>query len=203
MGERAVGDVQVPLGDGDVHGLAGDAAGEVQRRGQIGQLVEVVQVGQRAVTPLALQVEHEGRAVGRGEDHVAPADPYLALRIAAMQIEFLRVLGDQVHDQRPVEVHSLARNLGAGLFPQRDRLVVPEVDAHFLQDGHGGVVDQLDAFLVQHLVDGNVSLQGGQRNDGAGQALAPPGAAPAAPARSGIARCLCHGFPAPTLAAAR
>ena len=47
------------LGDGNVDRLAYHRSGIVHRRREIGELVELVQVGERAVAPLVVEVIHE------------------------------------------------------------------------------------------------------------------------------------------------
>ena len=150
--EQAVHDVQVAFRHRDVHRLADDAAGEVHGRRQVRKLVERVQVVERAVAAAVVEVEHERRAVGRHEHHATPAHGDAALGVAGGEGERLRRLRDQLHEQRPVDAHPVTVDVGPRLLPVRDRLVVAEVDADLLQDPHRGVVDALDALLVQHLV---------------------------------------------------
>ena len=79
-----IDDVEMALRHRHVHRLADHAAGMVQLRRHVGELDEILQVFQRAVAALVLEVAHEGRAVGRREHGVAPADHDVALGIARM-----------------------------------------------------------------------------------------------------------------------
>ena len=159
MLEQAVRDVQVALGHRDVHRLADDAAGEVHGRGQVRELVELVQIVEGAVAAPVVEVEHERGAVGRHEQHVAPADGDAALGVARREGEGLRRLRDQLHEQRAVDAHAPAVDVGAGLLPESDRLLVPEVDPDLFEDPHRGVMDAFESFLVEHLVARQRELQ--------------------------------------------
>ena len=85
--DRAVGDVQVALGDRDVDRLADHRPGVVHRRRHVGELVELVEVLQRAVAPLVVEVVDEGRAVSRRERDLVAADLGIALGIARVHGE--------------------------------------------------------------------------------------------------------------------
>ena len=190
--DRAVGDVQVALGDRDVDRLADHRAGVVHRRRQVGELVELVQVGERAVAALVVEVVDERRAVGRRERDLVAADLGAALGVARVHGEAARVLRDQVHEQLAGDAHPVALDLGAGVAPHPDRLVVAEVDPDLLQDLERGLVDQLEALVVEDLVHRDGALQHRQPAEPRrGPRLPARGPAAAAP----LTRCGRHRLP--------
>ena len=89
----------------------------------------------------------------------------------------LGLLRDQVHEQLAGDAHPVTLDLGAGVAPQPDRLVVAEVDADLLEDVERGLVDQLEALIVEDLVHRDGALQHRQRS-GAAARSSPPGARP-------------------------
>ena len=115
-----VDDVEMALRHRHVDRLADHAAGMVQVRRHVGELHEVLQILERAVAPLVLEVAHEGRAVGRREARccgrrsttlrsgLRACCVYCAGAVARISIS--RPRGD---------VHALAVDLGAGLAPER------------------------------------------------------------------------------------
>ena len=192
MLERAVGDVQMALGDRDVDRLAHHRSGIVHRRRQIGELVELVQVGERAIAPLVVEVIHERRAVSRRERHLVAADLGAALGIARVHHEMARVSGNQRHEQLARDAHPIALDLGAGRAPHPARLVVAEIDPDLLEDVERRPMDQLEALGIQDLVHRDGALQ--DRQPAAlrpGPRLAPGGSA----AASSLSRCGRHGGP--------
>ena len=192
MLERAVGDVQVALRDRDVDRLADHRAGVVDRRRQVGELMELVQVGERAVAPLVVEVVHERRAVSGREGDLGAADLGAALGVARVHGEAARAPSDQVHEQLAGDAHPVTLDLGAGVTPQPDRLVVAEVDSDLLEDVQRGLVDQLEALVVEDFVHRDGALQDRQP--------AQPRRGPRLPARGPAAatpltRCGRHCFP--------
>ena len=180
------------LGDRDVDRLADHRAGVVHRRRQVGELVELVQVGERAVAPLVVEVIDERRAVSGRERDLVAADLGAALGVARVHREAARVSGDQSHEQLARDAHAVALDLGAGGAPHPDRLVVAEIDPDLLEDVERGLVDQLEALVVQDLVDRDGALE--HRQPAAlrrGPRLAPGGSA----AASSLTRCGRHGRP--------
>ena len=56
-----------------------------------------------------------------------------------------------------------AVDLGAGVAPDGQRLVLAEVDADLLEHAHGGVVDPVELLGAQHLVERQPALQRRER----------------------------------------
>ena len=133
-----------------------------------------------AVAPLALEIEHVGRSVHGHEDRVAPADRDGALRVAGVHGVFGGDLADQLHELGAIDPHPVAIDRRAGLAPHGDRLVVAELDADFLEDLAGFVVDELDRFVRHDVVERDAALEHRERRDGCGPQL-PPSFAPAGP----------------------
>ena len=149
--------VQVALVHRDVDRLADGAAGVVQPGREIGQLDEVGEVLDRAVAAPALQVAHEGRAVGRRKDGVAAADHHRAFGIAGD-------LGEAA-GRRPAERRDLSRleadprpdDVGAGLLEEPQRfLVAAELDADLLQDAVGVGLDLGQPFFAHKFIGGDL-----------------------------------------------
>ena len=157
--------MQVPLGDGDVDRLADHGTGVLQGRRHVGQLVEVVQVLDRAVATLAVEAAHEGRAVGRPEHHRVAADLGRLRRVAGVEREALGCLRDEAHEQLARNPDAGAVDLGPGLGPDGERLVLAEVDADLLEHAHGGVVDPVELLGAEDLVERQPALQGRERAD--------------------------------------
>src|SRR5690606_32406391 len=86
----AVDHVEVALVYRHVDQLQDGTPGRVNRRRQIGELHEIAEILDRRVTPRAVEVTHEGRAVDRRENGRLAADMDIAVRIARMPGEFLR-----------------------------------------------------------------------------------------------------------------
>ena len=79
-------------------------------------------------------------------------------------------------------MHALALDVGAGLLPQLQRLgVVAKDDADLFEHRVGVLLDQRQAFLVQHLIDVDLALDVGELGAGtAAGARRAPGSRPAA-----------------------
>jgi len=61
-------------------------------------------------------------------------------------------------------VHALALDVGSGGFPNLDRLgVVAKIDADFLENGIGIVLEQRQPFFGENLVVGNLAGDVGDR----------------------------------------
>ena len=112
---------------------------------------------------------------------LATADGDAALGVAGRQGEPLRRLRDQLHEQRAIDAHAVTVDVGAHLLPVRDRLVVSKVDADLFEDSHRGIVDTLDALLVEHFVIGQREFERRQHRCGCSDPRAVPGRAAAAP----------------------
>ncbi len=147
--------VQVTLVHRQVHRLAHRAARMVDRGRHVGELHEVAEILDGRVAAAVIEIAHEGRAIDRREHRVVAADGDVALRVARILHIFARrrFLDDGTR-QPAWEADAGALHVGARLAPQLDRFrLVAELDAHFLQDGVGIVLDDLQPLLAQHLVD--------------------------------------------------
>ena len=142
----------------------------MQLRREIGQPVEVIEVLLGAVTPFAVEVEHVGRPVHGHEDRVAAADGDRALWIARVHGVFGRDLADEFHELGAIDAHPVALDPGARLSPHGDRLVVAELDADFLEDLAGFVMNEFDGLLRHDVVERNAALEHRERRDGSGPA---------------------------------
>ena len=183
--------VEVALVDRLVDRFAHRAAGVVQPGRRVRQLDEVLEVRERAVAPPAVHVVHEGRSVGRREDHVVLPDEHGALGIARVLDEASRRrLGDDRLQEPRLEAHALSLNVGAGLAPQRERgRIAAKLDADVAEDSVGRAIDEIQPFLAQQVVEGNPAPRSGDRRGrGRGTAVsagAGAGAAPGAGGRGG------------------
>ena len=177
------------LGIGDVDRLAGHGTGVVQGRRQIGELVEFLQVGERGIAPLVVEVIDERRAVSGPERYLVAADLGAALGVAGAHGEAFGVLGDQCHEQLARDPHPVAVDLGAGIAPHLRGLGVAELDADLLEDVERSLVDPLQALLAENLVDRDLAVEHGQCRDLHRGPLLASGLATAPPA---LARCSHH-----------
>ena len=82
--------VEMALVDRNVDRLADRAARMVQPRDRVGELHEILEIGERPVAPAALEVAHERRAIGGREHDVIAADLERALGIARVLDEGAR-----------------------------------------------------------------------------------------------------------------
>ncbi len=136
----------------------------VHRRRQIGEFHEILEILDRRVAPLAIEVAHEGRAVDRREHRCVAADLDAALRVARMLREYGRRGFQELAAKSLREVDALALDVGAGLLPQlQGFLVVAKLDADFLQHRVGIGFDRDKGLLVEDLVDRNPARDIGHR----------------------------------------
>ncbi len=138
--------------EGEVLWLDRRAAGAVDLIDRLGHLVEIVEVLDGGAAPPALHVGYEGRPVDGGRDDVVASEHDGARRIAGLQREGLRGLGDLLQDEAPVESHPVLFHLHPGLAEDVPSPLVEEVDPDLLQDIHRLVVDRLFLFLAQELI---------------------------------------------------
>jgi len=88
-------------------------------------------------------------------------------------------------------VHALALDVGTGILPELQGFrVVAEDDADLFQNGVGVLLDERQAFLVQHLIDVDLALDVGELAAGAAARArrAPRGRSAAATAPASSAR---------------
>jgi hypothetical protein len=152
----------------------------MERRRQIGKLVEVLEIVERAVAALIVEVAHIGRAIHRHEHAVRPADADAARRVAGVERELRRDGRHQLQEERTVDPDPMAAHIRTRPAPHARRFIVAEVDAHFLQDLHRLLVNELDGFRGHQLIDRNFAGQSRQGGDGR-RALHQPGLATASP----------------------
>ena len=182
--------VEMPLADRNVDRLADCAAGMVQPGDSIGKLHEILEVGERAVAPAAVDVLHERRAVGRRKRHIVPAEVKRSLRIARVLHESARGGCENRPQESGRKANAFAIDVRAGVAPQPQRLVVAaEVHADILQDGVRRRLDADEVFLAEKLDGRDLAPDAGNdRLRSLSRALA-PGSSPAlALSRRGLAR---------------
>ena len=150
----------------------------------VGQLVEVVQVLERAIAAGVVEIAHIGRTI-HGHEHAVPAAHlHGALGIARVQGEFGGRLSDEAHQQGAVDPHPRALDVGSRGLPHGDGFIVAEFAAHLLEDLERLLVDQLDRLVRHEVIDGDFAHQGGEGcHGGRPQRTAP--LAPAAAPRAG------------------
>ena len=164
VADVAVDHLEMALVDRQVRGLAQGAAAVVERRARVGQLHEVAEVLDRRVAPAVVEVVDERRTVGRHEDHVRVADHDAALGVAGTLREAPGRRGLHQRAAHPaLEADARALDVGAGRAEDLDRLgVVDDLDADFLQEGVGVVLDRLEALGGDHLDRWQLAGQVGQ-----------------------------------------
>ena len=179
--------VQMALVDGDVDGLTEGAAGMVQGRRLIDQFHQVAEVFDGAVAPAAVEIADERWPVDRGEDRRIATDVDVALRIAGQLVEFGGRRLQEISGETAGHSHPLAVDVGTGIAPQRQRLlVVAKFDADLGKNGFGIRFDGLQAFIGQDLGEGDFSRDEGQGDGDGYLAAGTPGRA-AASSASGFA----------------
>ena len=150
--------VEVAFVDDHIDGLAHRPAGMMDGRRKVGELHEVLEVGERAITSAAGAVIDEGRSVSRCEDDVIAADLDGAGRVTGMLGEPLRCGAAKRCDQPRVEANALAVNFGAGLTKQCQCVgIATNIHADFRQNAVGGLFDPNELRLVEEGVDWNLS----------------------------------------------
>ena len=139
--------VEVALVDRDVDRLADGSAAVVEVRRGVGQLHEVPEVLDRAVTPAVVEVAHERRAVVRCEYRVHPADLDVVGVVACVLGELARGAGlDDLAAHPAGEADQLAVDVGAGVTQRPEGIrVAAEDDADLLEDRIRVVLDEREA----------------------------------------------------------
>ncbi len=153
VAEVGVHHVEVSLVDRDVDRLAHRAPRHVHVWTLVRQLHEVPEVVDRAVAAALVDVVDEGRAVGGHEHGGVATDLHAVFRIASVVcVDGGSVGCDDLPAHAPGEPHPLAVHLGTRR-PQEfeGARVVPEVDAEFLEDRVGVLLDQGQAVLGHDL----------------------------------------------------
>ena len=114
VAEVRVHHVEVALVDGHVDRLAHRAARVVQVGRGVGQLHEVLEVGQRGVAAAAVEVVDERRAVVRRQHRGVAADLDVARRVAGvLRVDGGRLLGDDRPAHATREAHPVPVDVGA------------------------------------------------------------------------------------------
>jgi len=132
----------------------------VQPRTHVREFHEIAEILDRCVTPALVQVAYERRTVRRYEYRPLTANNNATLRISGVLHEFGR--RGVLHD-RPAQptrkAYPLAIDIGAGIAEEGKRLrKITEFNADFLENRVGILLDELQAFLVQHLEIGNPAI---------------------------------------------
>ena len=150
--------VEVALVHRHVRRLAHCPARVVKPRGRLRQLDEIAEVLDRAIAAAAVEIHHEGRAVGGREDDVVAADLDGVLRVACVLGKdggrglqhFAQHVGRELHAP---DVLGGFSNLGPALAVKPHRFgVVAQLDADLSQDAVGGLFDPDQAFLGQDVI---------------------------------------------------
>src|SRR5205085_12377718 len=84
--------------------------------------------------------------------HVLAADVEVAVRVARLEVEFVRCFCDLLENPVRVESDELPVDLLTGRLQRGDRLVVQELDAELRDDAPPAALELLDRRLVQDLV---------------------------------------------------
>ena len=131
----------------------------MQCRQHVGQPDQTLEVRNRPVAPPAPEVAHERRAVYRGKDLVATADPDGPHGIAGDLFEFRwRRAAERAH-QITRRSDASASDVRAGDPPGLQRLVVAaKFEPDFLDQPVGLRLEADEAFLVNHLDKGDRPL---------------------------------------------
>ena len=157
---------------------------ECKRRRHVGQLVKIVEIGERTIAPLAIEAAHIRCAIHRHKHRILAANPDGAFRVAGIQGEFRRHLCNKAHKQRAVNAHPRALHIGPCGLPHGNGFVIAKFAANFLEDFHGLIVNEFHRLVRHHLVGGNIAHQRWKRRHG-NRPQGTPALAPAAP----LARC--------------
>ena len=122
----------------------------MHRRQYLPQAQKLLVVFEISDPPAALEIAGVGRAAHRTENQPVAAEDESALRVAAMEVEYLRRFADLRFDQIGGKADAVAvrRRIGAGLLQQRPGFVVQDIDADFLEHGQRRPVDRLE-FVVR------------------------------------------------------
>ena len=160
--------VQMALGYRHVTGFT-DHQPRVMYGGQTaGDLDQVLQILQRSVTPAALEIPDERRAVYACEDLIVTADLDAFLRVARDLRELRRNGSAQLPCHTPLEPDTGSLHVGAGRlpYPQGFR-VSPELDPDLLHQPVRLVFQYNQPLLMQKFVVGNPAPDecGGGRAD--------------------------------------
>ena len=122
-------------------------------RAHVGELHEVAEVLDRPVAPAVVEVANERRAVVRGEDRGHAANLDAVRRVARVLGELARRGG--LHDlpAHPArKPDALALDVRAGVLEQADRHgIAAELEAHFLEDRVGVVLERREPLFVEDL----------------------------------------------------
>ena len=143
--------VVVALVDGEVDRLADRPARVVEPRRDVRELHEVPEVLDRPVAASPVEVAHERRPVGGGEDRVRAAEDDTALRVPG---ELRELAGSgRLHElsaQPAREADALAVDVRPGVAEERERIGgVAEVDPDLREDRVGVLLEQREALLAE------------------------------------------------------
>ena len=90
------------------------------------------------------------------------ADPHVARRIAAELGELAGRRRTELTDVAAVKPHPVAVDGGAGFPPQGERILVAmKLDADFLEDRVGGLLDFHQAFFIEQVVGRETAFDAG------------------------------------------
>jgi hypothetical protein len=150
--------VEVALVHRHVGGFADRAARVVEVRAGLRQLDEVAEILDRAEAAAAVQIHHEGAAVGGCEDHGFPTDFNVVRGIPGVLRELRGGRLQHLAQQARRELDQVALHIRPGPAPMVQRHgVVAELDPGLGQDAVGGVLDPDQVFLGQDVVGRDVA----------------------------------------------
>ena len=122
----------------------------MQPRRHVGELHEVLEVGERGVTPTLVDVVHERAAIVRREDRVVATDHNVVGWVSCVLYEGRwRILGDNLATHATREAHASSSDVGAGGLEDGQRFrVIADLDADFQQHCVGGVLDHCQCLFA-------------------------------------------------------
>jgi len=181
MAKVGVLNVEVPLARRNVHRLAGTAAHEMNGWRGVGELDEIGQIFEGGIASTAIEIGDEGWSADRREHRGVAAHLHRLGGVAGMHLKNLWGAFEQFAAEAAGQAHELAPHIGARFAPElQGRRITTELDADFLQDRLGVVLDDLDGLGVQQIDHRNFPLDVGELRQALLTTLGPAGV-PTAP----------------------
>ena len=136
------------------------AAGVVQVRGGVGQLHEVLEVLDGRVAAALIEIVNKRRAVGRDQHRAVTTDGDVARGITrVLHILFGRCGLNNGAAQAGRKPDAGAIDIGPGIFEQLEDLrVIEKVDAYFMEQAIGVVLDKCKALFIEDVDVGNFAF---------------------------------------------
>ena len=184
MDHRRIGDVKMPVADGQVHRLHDMMRRAVKRGQHMRQPVEIPKILHQRPAALVVQIPDERRPRHRYEDRMRPAEGQVIGRVPGVVGEGLGDRPDQVPDKRPVEVYAFPAHIGARARPVLKRNGIAEDDTHVFKNVHRRRIDPVDLLGIHGCADRQVPLERGQHRHVPPASQRPARPAPAGPAHT-------------------